>query len=75
MVCASRGHWIIALRNEKGSYNLCYDGQNFFDIIALRNEKGATTLTARIFFISIIALRNEKGATTAFSRPVLSVLL
>ena len=63
MVCASRGHWIIALRNEKGSYNLCYDGQNFFDIIALRNEKGSyNKVLSLIVTFSIIALRNEKGS-------------
>ena len=63
MVCASRGHWIIALRNEKGSYNLCYDGQNFFDIIALRNEKGSyNCFFAARFICFIIALRNEKGS-------------
>ena len=33
--------FIVALRNEKGSYsqNLMYDGYN--DIVALRNEKGS----------------------------------
>ena len=54
---------IIALRNEKGSYNF----QNLFyrdnGIIALRNEKGSYNLErpARTI-LRIIALRNEKGS-------------
>ena len=32
---------IIALRNEKGSYNKRSDKYRIHDIIALRNEKGS----------------------------------
>ena len=32
---------IIALRNEKGSYNQTPVNNNICDIIALRNEKGS----------------------------------
>ena len=32
---------IIALRNEKGSYNYLYRRLSVIEIIALRNEKGS----------------------------------
>ena len=32
---------IVALRNEKGSYNVVYKGNITFAIVALRNEKGS----------------------------------
>ena len=32
---------IVALRNEKGSYNDLYDFAAFVSIVALRNEKGS----------------------------------
>ena len=32
---------IVALRNEKGSYNPVYYGYGFLKIVALRNEKGS----------------------------------
>ena len=32
---------IVALRNEKGSYNVTYVGLNELQIVALRNEKGS----------------------------------
>ena len=32
---------IVALRNEKGSYNLILVGLNYNNIVALRNEKGS----------------------------------
>ena len=35
------GDRIIALRNEKGSYNADVRRYYVFDIIALRNEKGS----------------------------------
>ena len=55
--------WIVALRNEKGSYNaaayISFGGL----IVALRNEKGSyntgQTLTRKA---AIVALRNEKGS-------------
>ena len=33
--------YIIALRNEKGSYNYLCSGCSIITIIALRNEKGS----------------------------------
>ena len=32
---------IVALRNEKGSYNLTFAALTFAAIVALRNEKGS----------------------------------
>ena len=32
---------IVALRNEKGSYNMMHDFFQFGYIVALRNEKGS----------------------------------
>ena len=32
---------IVALRNEKGSYNACEGFEKLNDIVALRNEKGS----------------------------------
>ena len=54
---------IIALRNEKGSYNMFDYLYTQRKIIALRNEKGSYNLNvavAKLHFI--IALRNEKGS-------------
>ena len=54
---------IIALRNEKGSYNteLCITSK--CGIIALRNEKGSYNDISPLGRLgSIIALRNEKGS-------------
>ena len=54
---------IVALRNEKGSYNgvslVSYEGL----IVALRNEKGS--YNCNVSFkgdVRIVALRNEKGS-------------
>ena len=57
---------IIALRNEKGSYNAHTIVLNPEMIIALRNEKGSYN-TFRVIqaVIQIIALRNEKGSYNA----------
>ena len=64
---AARG--IIALRNEKGSYNGFQILIGRLDIIALRNEKGSyNEIKAKIEGIGIIALRNEKGAIPSFGR-------
>ena len=54
---------IIALRNEKGSYNIHTNESLQSLIIALRNEKGSYNFL--IIFKrekEIIALRNEKGS-------------
>ena len=32
---------IVALRNEKGSYNQCFQSSEIATIVALRNEKGS----------------------------------
>ena len=54
---------IIALRNEKGSYNVSLRVELIFKIIALRNEKGSyNTCSLYSCQIGIIALRNEKGS-------------
>ena len=54
---------IVALRNEKGSYNrnrcLCETSC----IVALRNEKGSYNCIAYYYITPrIVALRNEKGS-------------
>ena len=54
---------IVALRNEKGSYNQVSCKSCSAIIVALRNEKGSYNgffCDERIFFI--VALRNEKGS-------------
>ena len=54
---------IIALRNEKGSYNLDTRIVLSDQIIALRNEKGSYNADAKEAMLAeIIALRNEKGS-------------
>ena len=54
---------IVALRNEKGSYNTGGSGQSGTTIVALRNEKGSyNPLMHPQAKIKIVALRNEKGA-------------
>ena len=54
---------IIALRNEKGSYNSLHILQNPYTIIALRNEKGSYNQNLHSLQVfEIIALRNEKGS-------------
>ena len=56
------GH-IVALRNEKGSYNHEQSRENHAVIVALRNEKGSynpsSVMPSRA---AIVALRNEKGS-------------
>ena len=54
---------IIALRNEKGSYNNPIQFIPLQIIIALRNEKGSYNRKHDEFLRQhIIALRNEKGS-------------
>ena len=54
---------IIALRNEKGSYNPKIHSKSLFFIIALRNEKGSYNFLLGVDMLAlIIALRNEKGS-------------
>ena len=54
---------IIALRNEKGSYNLAVQSEMPLFIIALRNEKGSYNRKVAVSCRPlIIALRNEKGS-------------
>ena len=54
---------IVALRNEKGSYNYAVLMIGLFLIVALRNEKGSYNLNCRTAAgVTIVALRNEKGS-------------
>ena len=54
---------IVALRNEKGSYNLLVHFVQAAKIVALRNEKGSYNQQGdAIRNIKIVALRNEKGS-------------
>ncbi len=54
---------IVALRNEKGSYNVTQETRNFSCIVALRNEKGSYNVARLVMFVAlIVALRNEKGS-------------
>ena len=54
---------IVALRNEKGSYNPNEVKWYLFCIVALRNEKGSyNQLAYHAQSIQIVALRNEKGS-------------
>ena len=58
---------IIALRNEKGSYNIVSLAPLLPLIIALRNEKGSyNQIYCGIVRIVIIALRNEKGSYNCY---------
>ena len=57
---------IIALRNEKGSYNKRKTSYFLRLIIALRNEKGSYNFYHLLsVYRQIIALRNEKGSYNA----------
>ena len=54
---------IVALRNEKGSYNMPQYKWQMLIIVALRNEKGSyNRLPLACHFCLIVALRNEKGS-------------
>ena len=54
---------IVALRNEKGSYNRPMATATRESIVALRNEKGSYNLSRnRLSCLTIVALRNEKGS-------------
>ena len=54
---------IVALRNEKGSYNRLKRLAMELQIVALRNEKGSYNgLTFVNYAGYIVALRNEKGS-------------
>ena len=60
---------IVALRNEKGSYNVAATGKKDTLIVALRNEKGSYNQRATaISFPAIVALRNEKGSYNAIRK-------
>ncbi len=55
---------IVALRNEKGSYNLMFLMCLMVVIVALRNEKGSYNPSFRTRTCArIVALRNEKDTT------------
>ena len=54
---------IVALRNEKGSYNSYRGKAQCFAIVALRNEKGSYNVCSLLSKLGyIVALRNEKGS-------------
>ena len=54
---------IVALRNEKGSYNRYHRRNQTRSIVALRNEKGSyNVIVFFLQFTDIVALRNEKGS-------------
>ena len=54
---------IVALRNEKGSYNGIFRPICHRCIVALRNEKGSYNCQESVIFKQeIVALRNEKGS-------------
>ena len=54
---------IVALRNEKGSYNLNATNLHSVCIVALRNEKGSYNNNMELGYTpNIVALRNEKGS-------------
>ena len=56
-------HYIVALRNEKGSYNHPTVRWPVENIVALRNEKGSYNLNPyKEKDNVIVALRNEKGS-------------
>ena len=60
---------IIALRNEKGSYNEKLVRVFLNLIIALRNEKGSYNIWYILMDMAIIiALRNEKGSYNLTAR-------
>ena len=60
---------IVALRNEKGSYNLSIIPLCVSYIVALRNEKGSyNEYNIKFLYLLIVALRNEKGSYNAFCR-------
>ena len=54
---------IVALRNEKGSYNDMKRRYILKPIVALRNEKGSYNKGKELGWLEVIvALRNEKGS-------------
>ena len=62
---------IVALRNEKGSYNTRYPVTPGTTIVALRNEKGSyNQMLARVCSRAIVALRNEKGGYKISPKPL-----
>ena len=66
---------IVALRNEKGSYNVSNRLVRHFRIVALRNEKGSYNhYHIHKTPLGIVALRNEKDATLTCNSNLLSFL-
>ena len=58
---------IVALRNEKGSYNAFGFDVMAGKIVALRNEKGSYNPEKRLKKRKkIVALRNEKGSYNVY---------
>ena len=66
---------IVALRNEKGSYNTFLSSEATASIVALRNEKGSYNSDIQFNFSNVIvALRNKKDATLTCNSNLLSFL-
>ena len=64
---ACMANLIVALRNEKGSYNLSSGEDAALRIVALRNEKGSYNINLQPYLLhAIVALRNEKGSYNQF---------
>ena len=60
---------IVALRNEKGSYNAENRFHQGFQIVALRNEKGSYNPLDVVNGVRrIVALRNEKGSYNGYAK-------
>ena len=63
LIGLKRWQMIVALRNEKGSYNATRKHKINQTIVALRNEKGSyNQYPALPSKPKIVALRNEKGS-------------
>ena len=54
---------IVALRDERGSYNAVSGGYNVSIIVALRDERGSYNRTQLLVLLMfIVALRDERGS-------------
>ena len=77
MICEIKGPgFIVALRNEKGSYSQLGDEEHNYGIVALRNEKGSySALLNLALYVLIVALRNEKGSYSQKAQHKISLLI
>ena len=59
----TRQPFIVALRDERGSYNRALVMAQSIRIVALRDERGSyNTINSFSCVISIVALRDERGS-------------